>query len=350
MPVRAPSLPVAPPSVPVAPPNVPAGGVRSVNGSTGSGGSSGSSGSSGPSSTGGSSGSAAGPVPAGSGSAARAGGGTAASAGSGARVGAPGWPVVGAGRLHAGAATGARLGAASPWRREGRRRRAYERRLRRTVARLAGCLYGVSPLDRRVLVLRVGPGHAPALSRASVARTLDLSPRRVHRSERRGLRDLRATNRFEGCGPIGRASGSELVATVPIAAAARSAFLAAIHATAAQEPVGGRKRRSDSRGRVLGARAGPPSETESAGAALFGHLENGGHRPVLLAALLAALIALAVLALRLRRDQHPSVTAGPSRRTSGEAGPASTRREGAAARGERDPRDWEPPPPPWSPS
>ncbi len=74
-----------------------------------------------------------------------------------------------------------------------------ERRLRRTVTRLRGCLDGLPTAERRVLVLRTGLGPRPARSRARVARVLDVSAGRVARLERRGLRRLRGLAR-DGCG------------------------------------------------------------------------------------------------------------------------------------------------------
>ena len=75
-----------------------------------------------------------------------------------------------------------------------------ERVLRATVERLQGCLGGVSAAERKVLVLRSGLGAAPARTRHSVARTLDVGVRRVGRIERRGLRHVRALARTGGCG------------------------------------------------------------------------------------------------------------------------------------------------------
>jgi hypothetical protein len=74
-----------------------------------------------------------------------------------------------------------------------------ERRLHRTVTRLRGCLDGLPAAERRVLVLRTGLGARRARSRARVARALDVTPRRVARLERRGLRRLRGLARG-GCG------------------------------------------------------------------------------------------------------------------------------------------------------
>jgi len=74
-----------------------------------------------------------------------------------------------------------------------------ERRLHRTVTHLRGCLDDLPTAERRVLVLRTGVGARHARSRAGVGRALDLSPRRVGRLERRGLRRLRALARGGRC-------------------------------------------------------------------------------------------------------------------------------------------------------
>jgi hypothetical protein len=90
----------------------------------------------------------------------------------------------------AGTRARARSGAGGTRRAVARVRR--ERRLRTTVRRLQDCLGGLSRLQRRVLVLRAGIGAGPARSRARVARRLDVSVRRVARTERRGLRTCAA--------------------------------------------------------------------------------------------------------------------------------------------------------------
>jgi hypothetical protein len=90
--------------------------------------------------------------------------------------------------------------------------------------------------------------------------------------------------------------------------------------------------RSDARGDVLGTRRGSAQLPRVAQLSPLGPLddtEQDGPALAILAALLAATLAVGVLALRL----------GPARGTPD--GPPE-----AAA--ERDPRDWQPPPPPWS--
>jgi hypothetical protein len=79
-------------------------------------------------------------------------------------------------------------------------RRRAEQRLRRTVARLGGCLDDLSTSQQRVLELRAGVGAADPRSRRGVARVLDLRVDRVARIERRGLRNARALARTDGCG------------------------------------------------------------------------------------------------------------------------------------------------------
>lgn len=66
-----------------------------------------------------------------------------------------------------------------------------DRRLVETVTRARGCLDDLPAEQRRVLRLRAGVGPEPARSRASVARRLDVSVRKVARVERAGLRKLR---------------------------------------------------------------------------------------------------------------------------------------------------------------
>ncbi|HZV75282.1 MAG TPA: sigma factor-like helix-turn-helix DNA-binding protein [Conexibacter sp.] len=74
-----------------------------------------------------------------------------------------------------------------------------QRRLERAVARLQACLSGLTERERRILTLRAGLGPGPALSRAQVARLLDLSLTRTGQIERRGLRRLGALDRAGRC-------------------------------------------------------------------------------------------------------------------------------------------------------
>jgi hypothetical protein len=194
------------------------------------------------------------------------------------------------------------------------------------VARLAGCLYAVPPFERRVLVLRAGPGRARALSRVAVARRLDVSRRRVRHSERRGLRRLRATNREAGCGRSVQTFAAALL-SAPFAVADAPLL------DAFMTSVDGGSEAPEEEGRVLGARARPSSPPVAlppqARLGPLGPLEDSegdGAFPTVVAALLAATLALGVMALRLRRQKY------------GAPEPPA----------HRDPRDWEPPPPPWS--
>jgi hypothetical protein len=70
-------------------------------------------------------------------------------------------------------------------------RRRAERRLRRSVQRLSGCLDELSDAQRRVLELRAGVGEASPRTRRGVARALEYRVQRVRRIERRGLRRAR---------------------------------------------------------------------------------------------------------------------------------------------------------------
>jgi hypothetical protein len=79
------------------------------------------------------------------------------------------------------------------------------------VARLSSCLDELPTGQRRVLVLRAGVGAAHAHSQRAVARTLDITVRRVRRLERSGLRHARALSRADACG--GTASSRTMATT-----------------------------------------------------------------------------------------------------------------------------------------
>jgi hypothetical protein len=83
-----------------------------------------------------------------------------------------------------------------------------ERKLRRAVARLSGCLDRLATVQQRVLVLRTGLGSARPHSRRGVARLLHVRVRRVMRIEHRGLRKARALSRAGACGGTSSGSGS----------------------------------------------------------------------------------------------------------------------------------------------
>jgi hypothetical protein len=74
-----------------------------------------------------------------------------------------------------------------------------DRRLRRKVVMLRGCLGGLERTERRVLVLRAGLGQRRPRARARVAGILDVPARRVARIERRALRHLKTLGQ-QDCG------------------------------------------------------------------------------------------------------------------------------------------------------
>jgi hypothetical protein len=104
------------------------------------------------------------------------------------------------GGTSSGARDGAAAGTPAARRHASVRRARGERRLRKTVDRLQGCLGGLGRLERRVLVLRAGLGAGPPRTRSRVARRLDLSTRRVTRLEHRGVRALRKLAGAGRCG------------------------------------------------------------------------------------------------------------------------------------------------------
>ena len=82
------------------------------------------------------------------------------------------------------------------------------------MARFASCLGAVPSGPRQVLVLRAGAGAADPLGRQAVARRLDTTVQRVARSERRGLRSLRAAA-ADGCGGSAPAAANGTAAAPP---------------------------------------------------------------------------------------------------------------------------------------
>jgi hypothetical protein len=78
--------------------------------------------------------------------------------------------------------------------------RRRERRLRRMVRSLSGCLGALRSIETRVLTLRAGGAARPPLSRRQVARRLDVGVQRIAAVERRGLDRLRQHAREDGCG------------------------------------------------------------------------------------------------------------------------------------------------------
>jgi hypothetical protein len=81
-----------------------------------------------------------------------------------------------------------------------------DRRLRRDVARFAGCLEALPGVEGPLLAIRAGIGGAEPASLGDAARRLGISTHRAARIERRGLRQLRAAGRSGACAPGAAAS------------------------------------------------------------------------------------------------------------------------------------------------
>jgi hypothetical protein len=86
-----------------------------------------------------------------------------------------------------------------------------DRQLRHAVLGFRGCLSRLPRVERKVLVLRAGVGISHPRSRRLVARLTGLSPRRVARLERRGLRRLNALGASSAC------AASTQATTAPVA-------------------------------------------------------------------------------------------------------------------------------------
>ncbi|HET9739266.1 MAG TPA: hypothetical protein VFP78_14215 [Solirubrobacteraceae bacterium] len=181
------------------------------------------------------------------------------------------------------------------------------RRVRRAVLRFSSCLDDISSLQRRVLLLRAGLGAGPARSRRSVARKLDIRPRRVMRLERRGLRRVRALVRGGVCGAGDGGTGVPSGGAAAGAGGARggggSAILASADGASGSAGAGDTSAGSGSTtgsgsdggesGGVRGESDSRPPELFSTGGAGSGSSAVPGGTPIAIALALVLLAALA---------------------------------------------------------
>ena len=216
-------------------------------------------------------------------------------------------------------------------RREGSagRDRTRERRLRRVVRAADACLAVLTTDQRRVLVLRAGLGSRDPHTRRATAERLDLSLRRVRRSERAGLARLRALD-----GPCGTttAGGGTTVGGDARGEATASGTVALVAAHAS--PISASSRDDDgqsARSSVLGERdtqAGPEAVTP---ATLFpgGPAPTDGDLSVYFLGLLALTVIVLLHAPALARLGPAAGLSGirdTGRRKAGAAGMGGKRR------------------------
>jgi hypothetical protein len=170
--------------------------------------------------------------------------------------------------------------------------------LRDIVANRRACLEDLSSLERRVLVLRAGVGPSPPLSRASVARRLRVTVRRVARVERAGLRRLLGLCRGGASSPA-VASKARLVADHPAASVATKKLTTTpgggVAGTARSHP-----RTATRRSRPAG--RGHPGSGDALGS--FGSVPPAWHPSIMTLIIPLILIALALgswAVVRMRR-------------------------------------------------
>jgi hypothetical protein len=89
-----------------------------------------------------------------------------------------------------------------------RRTKMENRRLRRQVMRLRGCLDSLSERQQRFLTLRAGLGESRAMSRAAAARRAGVPEPSARRFERRARSSLREARRSGACGGESPSDGS----------------------------------------------------------------------------------------------------------------------------------------------
>lgn len=94
--------------------------------------------------------------------------------------------------------------------------RASTRRLKAALAGLQGCFYGLSRVERHVIVLRTGLAGGRSHSRRYVARRLGTSRGQVRRVERRAVRKLYELVRTDGCAAGGSGEGTVILGGGPI--------------------------------------------------------------------------------------------------------------------------------------
>jgi hypothetical protein len=199
-----------------------------------------------------------------------------------------------AGPSRGGTDSAGRTVATTPQRRAAARRGARERRFRRSVRRLSGCIGALPGLERRVLVLRAGLEGRRPHSRGFTARRLGISLRRTAAAERGGLRRLRRVERSSGCAaPAGTGTGAatrdRALAGAPILAGLLGPAIAPGAAPAAPRDASG----------VSPSSASSPPQAAGAGAPARPTAAADADSPGL-PLLLLTLAAAALLALALR--------------------------------------------------
>jgi hypothetical protein len=158
-----------------------------------------------------------------------------------------------------------------------------------------------------VLTLRAGVGSRPARSRASVARRLDVTVRRVARLENTGLRKLRTLAQSGGCRVAGTTTVGSGAPVASVADVTRSG-------PAAPKREGGGSR--DSKTRKPPATGGVDASATPGGSGVQGATQSNAGSPGgfnLLFPLLLLLMAAGVFAVgRSVRREHASPVPGPA--------------------------------------
>jgi hypothetical protein len=243
------------------------------------------------------------------------------SSGSGGPYSAPGGPSGSsggsgpAGALYKSAATPQAIA-----RRQAQQRR-QDRRLRREVKSMSGCLGELPAGQRKLLGLRAGLS-GPALSQAAAARRLGISFTRAGSMERAGLRSLRGASRSGRCGSTASPQpfsglvgpGSSTPRLLPAAVLARSSAV-----------MGGAKPAAPARKAPAPASGSSPQSSGSAPPAQAAHTPRTGVAstaasrssrslsPALLLALALLLVSFAgVMFLVRRRAWPPFAATGPA--------------------------------------
>ena len=264
--------------------------------------------------------------------------GSTASAGSAAQgVSTRGTPRAAGSGPAATAGSQPRPGAGASTRRQRLGEAVRDRRLRRVVEDLSGCLSSVPRFDAAVLALRAGLGDRAPRSRSQTARRLNTSAKRVAGAERRGVRGLKDARRRGACGagatesgagggPTGRKTGVQRAASLAARTVReRGDVLGVTRSGGSANSDGTRPDRPEAGTRGSSAPP-PPSSTPPRPSRASGPSDGSPVEPGMAVALLLGLATLGLLVTTALGRGLPTPTAALSKRRErpGSAARAST--------------------------
>lgn len=202
-----------------------------------------------------------------------------------------------------------RLDAGARTRRQRLGEAARDRRLRRVVEDLSGCLSSVPRFDATVLALRAGLGDRAPRSRSQTARRLNTSAKRVGSAERRGVRGLKNARRRGACGatesgagggPTGRKTGVQRAASLAAPGVGERGSVLGVTRSSNDDSRGSRPDRPEA-GRTGSSTPPRPSSTPPRPSRASGSSDGSPTEPWMAPALLLGLATVGILTTILGR-------------------------------------------------